>query len=64
MVKTMVKLPHSPVERAQTVQDGVWNSLRGAVVGLADGRGNESTTSGPDGLAEARMTDHQIHRHS
>ncbi len=25
---------------------------------LADGRGD---TSGPDGLAEARMTDHQIH---
>jgi hypothetical protein len=64
MVDTMIKLLHSPVERSQTVQDGIWYGLRGAVVGLADGRGNRSATSGPDGLAEARMTDHQIHRHS
>jgi hypothetical protein len=53
----MVDLLHSPVERPQTVQDGIWHGLRGTV-GLADERGD---TSGPDGLAKARMTDHQTH---
>ncbi len=64
MVDTMIKLLHSPVERSQTVQDGIGYGLRGAVVRLADGGDDRSAASGPDGLAEARMTDHQIHRHS
>jgi hypothetical protein len=64
MVDMMIELLHSPVERAQTVQDGIWYGLRGTAVSLADGREDWSVASGPDGLAEAGMTDQPIHRHS
>jgi hypothetical protein len=57
VVETVIQLLYSPVEGPQTVQDGSWHGLRGTV-GLADER---SATSGPDGLAKARMTDHQTH---
>jgi hypothetical protein len=64
MVDTMIELLHSPVERAQTVQDSIWYGLRGTVVSLTDGREDMSAASRPDGLAEAGMADQPVHRHS